>query len=449
MTLRILLVDDDPSIVELLAHLLKDKEFHVESASDGVEALNILEKKQFDIVVADLMMPRMGGLALLGEVKDRYSDVVVVFLSGEGTIETAVQAIKLGAYDYIQKPVDREKFLKLIEILAERRRGWEERVSLESDRRNVNRFENMLGQTPQMLRIFEEIKAVSKANASVLIDGENGTGKELIADAIHFRSFEHGKPYIKVNCGALAEGIVESELFGHEKGAYTGATSVQKGRLEMADNGTLFLDEIGELSPPAQVKLLRVLENGEFQRVGGTETRKVSIRLICATNKNLVGSIVDKEFREDLYYRINTVIIHAPPLRERRADIPLLVDYFLKKLCREAGKDIVGISREAMRILMTCEWHGNVRELAHAIERSLIYCHGEEITPEDLPPEIRETTHHRELLMSRSLAEVESSHIYNVLLESEWNLSKALKTLKIARGTLYSKMEKYGITKPD
>lgn len=449
--LRILVVDDDRLIRKYLGDILKKRDFHVESAEDGAKALALFGEKRFDVVVTDLIMPRMGGLGLLAELKERCLDVAVIVMTGRGTVETAVQAIKQGAYDFIEKPVDPEKFLTIIDRVAGHKRLWERSVEFKSDRRRGHRFENIIGHSPKMHQLFEEIRNVSKTDASVLIMGENGTGKELVADAIHYGR-SRGKPYVKVNCGALAESVVESELFGHEKGAFTGATSRKRGKIEMANGGTLFLDEIGEFTPSVQVKLLRVLESGEFQRVGGVETLKADFRLISATNKNLADAVLNREFREDLYYRINTVTITIPPLRERRADVPLLAAYFLKRYSKQAKKSVRTISGEAMKLFMRHDWPDNVRELSHAIERGVVYCKGTQIVPGDLPPGISAILEKKEITVtapSKSLADVESSHIYNILVESRWNLKQAARMLNIARGTPYGKMERYGIKKPD
>ena len=302
-----------------------------------------------------------------------------------------------------------------------------------------------------MFHVFQKIIDVAETNATVLINGETGTGKELIADSIHFGSPRRSQPLIKVNCAALTETLINSELFGHEKGAFTGATAQKKGHFELADKGTIFLDEIGDIPIPTQISLLRVLESGTFQRVGGTRTLKVDTRVICATNKDLFSAVKEKLFREDLFYRINVVPIHMPPLRERKSDIPLLANQLLKKYCTETKKNIHRISRAAMNILIRYNWPGNVRELANIIENAVIFCKGRELIPANLPEEMRKTTQKKGftlVLSSRSLPLAEATMIHKVLEETSWNLKQAAKELDIARGTLYSKMKKYGIESP-
>lgn len=449
---RILLVDDEEMVRAPLKKLLNRKGYHVTTAKDGLEALEKSQQEGFDIVITDLIMPKMGGLMLLSELKTEHPELIVTVLSGKGTIESAVQAIKYGASDYIEKPVDPENFLEIIKRCTEQVHILKQDISIEHERRKDYRFENIVGQTKEMHNLFSQIKSVANSDASVLIGGDNGSGKELIADAIHYRSGKKVKPIIKVNCGALPDNIVESELFGHEKGAFTGAVSRQIGKIESANGGTLFLDEIGELTMNAQVKLLRVLETKEFQRVGGHATIKVDFRLVSATNKNLVEAVMNKEFREDLYYRINTVTITSPSLRERKGDIPLLANYFLKMYSKKEKKSITKIVPTALSLLMRYSWPGNVRELSHAIERSVIFCNGSELKPEHLPDKVKETGSTMEISINsptKALAAVEMTLIKTVLEENNWNLKKTAQSLDIARGTLYSKMEKYGILKPD
>ena len=449
--LRILLVDDEVAILQCITTLLERQGYYVETAQDGEEALALIDKFHFHIVVTDLNMSHLNGIELLSNIKEKYPHLVVIFLTGYSSVELAVKAIKLGAYDFIEKPFQPRELIALIEKAAEEKQLLSSEQKTIYKKRNTHRFENIIGSTIEMHNIFEEIKSVADTSISVLIVGENGTGKELIANAIHSRSSRREKPLVKVNCGALAESVVESELFGHEKGAFTGALRLRKGLFEMADNGTLFLDEIGELSTFTQVKLLRVLENWTFQRVGGEESLKSDFRFICATNKDLSLAVTNKEFREDLYYRINTAIIYLPPLRERRADIPLLNNYFLKKYSKQMKKNINSISCEANSFLVKHDWPGNVRELAHAIERSVAYCKGSELLAENLPYEIRNIPDQSEIQYpseSVSLTDVESAHIYTVLVANNWNMKKAANVLNISRSTLYKKLEKYDLRKP-
>lgn len=452
--IKLLVVDDELIVLESLRKLLSYHGFHVEAASSGHGALALIDKHEFDLVITDLAMPGMNGLELLTKVKEKRPDLTVVFMTAYGTVKTAVQAIKQGAYDFIEKPFEPNELIELINGVFERRLFWENKCKdekVKKECRGIYRFKNIIGYTPKMHKIFAEIVEIAKTDISVLIIGENGTGKELVANAVHYRSSRKGNPHVKINCGALAEGVVESELFGHEKGAFTGAMRRKKGIFESADKGTLFLDEIGELSPNIQIKLLRVLETSEFQIVGGNKTLKSDFRLISASNKDLNKAILNREFREDLYYRINTTVIELPPLRDRRADIPLLADYFLKRDCERFKKNISRVSTKAMVLLMNYEWRGNVRELSHAIERSVVYSKGVEITVEDIPDNIREGTEKKGITVSASsqtLTDVESSHIYNVLLAHQWNIKKVAEALNITRTTLYNKIEKHGINKP-
>jgi len=449
--LRFLLVDDEVLVLDFLSSLLKRRGFYVETATDAIKALARMDEHYFDVVITDLSMPHMDGLELLTKLKEKHPDVSVLLLTGFSTVESAIKAIKLGAFDYIEKPFEAKALLSAIDKLIKEKQFWKKINNPNNEHRKNPRFENIIGTTSQMHTVFEEINSVAGADISVLIVGENGTGKELVANAIHYRSPRKEKPFIKINCAALAESVIESELFGHERGSFTGAVSCRKGMFEMANEGTLFLDEIGELTSFTQVKLLRVLETSEFQRVGGSATLKSDFRFICATNKDLSQAIMDKEFREDLYYRVNTAIIYLPPLRERRADIPLLVDFFLKKSAKLMKKNVRSISNESMCLLMKHEWPGNIRELSHAIDRSVTYCKGSEIVAENLPPEIRDIAGQKGVIVtapSVRLSAVESSHIYNILVDNHWNMKKAADALDISRSTLYKKVDKYHFNKP-
>jgi len=451
-TTKLLFVDDEGPIRRLFRRDMgQDENVLLETASDGKEALKKLKTFPADIVITDVKMPNMDGLTLLEEIRIRYPDIFVVILTAYGSIEDAVKAMKAEAYDYILKPFDFDVIRMMIEKITDHKAIIEKSIFPGKERRKGYRFENIIGQDPKMFEIFQKIMDVAKTNATVLINGETGTGKELIADSIHFGSPRRSQPLIKVNCAALTETLINSELFGHEKGAFTGATAQKRGHFELADRGTIFLDEIGDIPLPTQISLLRVLESKTFQRVGGTTTLKVDTRVICATNKDLSHAVKEKLFREDLFYRINVVTIHMPPLRERKSDIPLLANQLLKKYCTETKKNIHHISRAAMNILIRYNWPGNVRELANIIENAVIFCKGKEITPANLPEELRETTQKKGFtlgLSSRSLTLAEATMIHKVLEETDWNLKQAAKEMEIARGTLYSKMKKYGIEKP-
>jgi len=451
LKIKLLFVDDEESIRRLFREAVTTDEIVVETASDGEEALQKIKTSTPDVVVTDVRMPRMDGLTLLNEIKTRFPDIFVVVVTAHGTIEDAVSAIKEGAYDYILKPFDFEMIMMLIEKIKGHRRILADNFFQGKKRRTGYRFENIIGQAPNMFRIFQKVVDVAKADATVLINGESGTGKELIAEAIHYNSPRKDGPLIKVNCAAFTETLINSELFGHEKAAFTGAVTQKKGHFELADTGTVFLDEIGDIPISTQVSLLRVLELGTFQRVGGTNTIKVNARFVCATNKNLSEAIRDKRFREDLFYRINVVPLEIPPLRERKSDIPLLANYYLRKYSDEINKKIKGISKGAMEILMKYDWPGNVRELANVINNVVIFCKDRAITPANLPKELWNSSRMDDFslrLSSTSLPIAEASLIRKVLEETNWNLKQAATKLGIARGTLYGKMKKYGIEKP-
>ncbi|MBN1841860.1 MAG: sigma-54-dependent Fis family transcriptional regulator [Deltaproteobacteria bacterium] len=450
--IKVLFVDDEEGYRKSFNRAVrKDKTLLVETAADGKEALDKLRTFRADVVMTDVFMPNMDGLTLLKEIKAQYPEIFVLVITGQGTIENAVTAMKLGAYDYLLKPFDVEMASIVLKKIANHRNLLLESSAHEHEQGGAFRFENIIGQDQKMFRIYEMITQVARTNASVLIAGESGTGKELIAEAIHSKSPRRNKPFVQVNCGALTETLINSELFGYEKGAFTGATSQKRGHFEAADGGTILLDEIGDLPIQTQVALLRVLELGSFQRVGGTQTLKVDTRLICATNQDLSQRVDEKRFRQDLFYRINVVSIHVPPLRERRSDIPLLAKYFLGRYRKETQREITSISNSAMKRLTECNWPGNARELANIIQRAAVFCKGKEIRPEDLPEGIRSNRPSGGIalqLPSRSLHLAESTLIKRTLDETNWNFKQTAKALEIARGTLYSKMRKYQIERP-
>ena len=450
MKKKILIVDDDEDILEFISEILTNKGYLTLVAKDGIEAVKIIENEEVSIVISDLEMPRMDGIQLLKWIKKEYSEIVTIIVTGYGTVETAVEAMKIGAFDYILKPLNQYHFLLLIDRVYARKNLLEENIYLLDELSKRFHFDNIVGRSPEMLRLFEEIKRVSGTVATVLLIGESGTGKELVASAIHYSSPRKAKPFVKLSCAALPEGIIESELFGHEKGAFTSAVSQKKGRFELADGGTIFLDEIGDLPLSTQVKLLRVLETKEFERVGGTETIKVDIRLISATNQDLQKMVAEKKFREDLFYRLDVVSIHIPSLRERKSDIELLVNHFLHKYSLETNKKIDNIGPRAMALLQGYDWPGNVRELENAIERAVVFCQWNVIKPEDLPEQIRKECSSLQMsqrLSLKNLALVEKRLINGVIGETSGNIKKAADILGISRGTLYSKMKKFGIRK--
>ena len=451
---KILFVDDEKHIqVRFQGAMKKNKTVVTKTASSGKEALEKLERFSADIVITDIRMPHMDGYALLRQIKKRYPQIFVVVISAYSSIENAVKAMKMGAYDYIPKPFDFDIVKLLIDKIAGHKRAIEPGIPHSEERRyKKHRFENIIGRDQKMFNIYETIAQVAPSKASVLITGESGTGKELVAEAIHFRSPRRNKPFIRVNCAAFSESLITSELFGHEKGAFTGAFKDKKGYFELADKGTIFLDEIGDIPMQTQISLLRVLDMGTFQRVGGNRTLKIDTRVICATNQDLSQVIREKLFRQDLFYRINVVAIHVPPLRDRKNDIQLLANYFLEKQRKVTGKPVARVSMGAFKVFTQYDWPGNVRELANAIERAVILCNGREIKPEHLPEVMKSYQKDKNLVLqlpSKSLHLAEKTLIRKVLLENNWNLKQAAKELEIARGTLYSKMSKYGIEKPD
>ena len=441
--IKILIVDDEAIIRESLRDWLSDVGYHVLTAEDGPQALEIIEEERPGIVIADLVMPGMDGIELLKRAKEMSSNIEVIIITAYGSVPTAISAMREGAYDYIEKPFCPEKAEVLIEKLVEHQRLIEENISLHQKLDERYRFENIIAKSPKMQQVIEVIKVIAKSNATILITGESGTGKELVARAIHSQSYRKDKPFVAVSCAALPESLLESELFGHEKGAFTGAHAQRRGKFEIANRGTLFLDEIGEMSANIQVHLLRVLEEKEFTRVGGNELIKVDVRVISATNKDMKKAVASGEFREDLYYRLNVVTIDLPPLRERKEDVPLLAQHFLKKFAVENQKEITDFSPEANDFLLKYEWPGNVRELENAVERAVILAKNSYIEVADLPQE--SLTLARSAPLVKSLAEVEKNHILNIFSETCGNYSEAARILGISRVTLYNKIKACGL----
>jgi len=370
----ILVVDDEKNTREALSKILSEDGYEVLSAADSYQALDLIGSDLPDLILADLKMPGMNGIELLSRIRVKGYDIPFVLMTAYGTVETAVAALKKGAEDYITKPVNMDALQSQIEKILSRRKMVQEIKNLREQLREKYRFENIVGNSPQMQSIFKTVHQIARSRATVLITGESGTGKELIASAIHQNGDRADKPYIKVSCSALSENLLESELFGHEKGAFTGALYARQGRFEIADSGTLFLDEMGEISPSTQVKLLGFLQDREFERVGGNKRHKVDIRLIAATNRDLEKAVAEGIFRQDLFYRLNVITIHLPPLREKVSDIPLLVDHFVKKYTEENNKEIDDVSPNALIALMAYGWPGNVRELENMVERAVVMC---------------------------------------------------------------------------
>jgi len=439
--IKILIVDDEAIIRESLRDWLSDTGYEVLVAENGLQGLGIIEKEKPGIAIVDLVMPGMDGIELLKRAKEISPTTDVIIITAYASIPTAIAAIRSGAYDYIEKPFCPEKVELLIEKLMEHQQLIEENISLHQKLEERYRFENIIAKSPKMQQIIEVIKVVAKSNATVLITGDSGTGKELVARAVHSQSYRKDKTFVAVSCAALPETLLESELFGHERGAFTGAHIQRKGKFESANRGSLFLDEIGEMSANIQVHLLRVLEEKEFTRVGGNELIKVDVRVISATNKDMKQAIANGQFREDLYYRLNVVTIELPPLRERKEDIPLLAEHFLKKFAVENQKEVIDFSPTANDFLLNYDWPGNVRELENAIERAVILAKNNYIEVADLPQESLIKTHSS--VPGESLEKIEKNHILNTLKETDGNLSKAAKILGISRVTLYNKIRAY------
>ena len=442
----ILVVDDEKLMLDFMKDLLLAKQMNVVAADNVDDGLKLYKNYQPYIFFLDLNMPKMNGIEFMEKILENDPNVSVIIFTGDAAIDTAVEAMRKGAYDYISKPVDIKKISLVIDRIIKSQTLLREKNILQDQLDELFGFRNFVGVSPQIRKVYDQIKQVSPTDSTVLITGDSGTGKEIVANALHYSSKRKGKPYIKVNCAALPETIIESELFGHEKGAFTSAVSRRIGRFELADGGTIFLDEIGDIPVSTQVKLLRVLEAREFERIGGNDTIKVDIRLITATNRDLEKAVKEGKFREDLFYRLNVINITMAPLVERKEDIPVLAQHFLKKYATEMNKPISKISKKAINILQSYSWPGNVRELVNAIERSVVFCKGKILSEKELPQNIK--VHATGLsvglaLPSFSLAQAEKSLIGKVLEKTNWNLKHSAELLEISRGTLYSKIEKH------
>ena len=441
---KILIVDDELIMRESLAGWLERDGHAVQSAASGEEALEKIKETHFDIMLVDIKMEGISGLDVLRKVKETDPDSEVVMITAYGSIPSAIEAMKDGAFDYMLKPFDPNELGVLIEKIIQHQEQARENIYLKEQYKDRTRFESMIGQSEPMQKIFDLICDVAPMGSTVLITGETGTGKGLAAKAIHTNSSRRNGPFVTVNCGAVPEHLMESELFGHQKGAFTDAKETKKGRLELAHGGTLFLDEIGEISMRMQIDLLRVLEDRVFYRVGGTQPIEADFRVIAATNRDLEAAIKSGAFREDLFYRLNVISFKMPSLSQRKEDIPLLAEHFLYRFSQETNKPIDNISRGAMDEMMIYDWPGNIRELENAIERAVVVGRQREILPEDLPifchepaPQIR----------AHSLKDVEKTHIQRVLTENQWNIARSAKILGIDRSTLYSKIKRYDIEK--
>ena len=441
----ILIVDDEVSILETVSGVLSDEGYATATAESGEDALRKIKEETPDLVLLDVWMPGIDGLETLKRIKESLPELPVVVMSGHGNIDTAVKAVRLGAYDFIEKPLSLDKLSLTIKNALERRRLEEENQDL---RQRFEARQEIIGNSPRILALKEEIKRAGPTNGRVLIFGENGTGKELVARAIHRLSLRSGGPFVTVNCAAIPEELIESELFGHEKGSFTGATSMRKGKFEQADGGTLFLDEVADMSVFTQAKVLRALQEQEIQRVGGARTIKVDVRVIAATNKALEDEIKAGRFREDLYYRLNVIPFNVPPLRERSEDIPLLVDYFIKEYASEYGGKGKRVSPEAMRLFVGYPWPGNIREMKNIIERLVIMTPGDTITEADVPAPIRQAApanflaygYGGTMSLREARAAFEREFITAKLKENGWNISRTAEVLQIERSNLHRKI---------
>ena len=440
---NILVVDDELIVRQSLKHWFEEDGYMVETADNAEIALKHFELGKYDVLLVDMKMPGMSGLELLSKVKEIDRSVIVILITAFASVPSAIKALKEGAYDYITKPVDPDELSHIIQNALNQKQLKQENEALKENLDEIIRPENLVGESVEMKKIFSLINTVSQTDTTVMIRGESGTGKELVAKAIHINSKRKYFPIITVNCGALAETLLESELFGHEKGAFTGAQYKRKGKFEMANGGTIFLDEIGTISPKMQVELLRIIESKQFTRVGGNEVIKSDFRVIAATNESLEDLVKQGKFREDLYYRLDVFTILIPPLRERIEDIPLLAYFFLKKLSNAMNKKKDTIAPEAMDFLVKYNWPGNVRELENAIERAVVVSKTNTLNINDFPFQISANNHYDK--DDKSIAAMEKRHITLVLNELNWNISRSAEALKIDRVTLYNKINKYGL----
>ncbi len=441
--IKILVVDDEAIMRDSLRDWLTDAGYDVLTAGNGTEALELIGKEKPGVAVIDLVLPGADGLDLLRKAKQVLPSIQVIIITAYSSVHTAIAAIKEGAYDYIEKPFSPEKVELLIAKLVERQSLLDENVSLRQKLEEKYSFENIVAKSARMQKIIETIKIVARSNAPVLISGESGTGKEMVARALHAQSLRKSKPFVVVSCAALPETIVESELFGHESGAFAGAQSLRKGKFEIANTGTLFLDEVGDLDHNIQVHLLRVLEEKAFSRIGGTELIQAQFRLISASTQDLKKAVEEGHFREDLYYRLSVVNIEIPALRDRKEDIPVLADFFLHKFNEENQKKLGGFTPESNDYLMRYEWPGNIRELENAIERAVILARGDSIDVNDLSQQSLYVPH--KAPMGKAMRDIEKNHILNILIEAGGNCSEAARLLGISRMTLYNKIKVFGL----
>jgi DNA-binding NtrC family response regulator len=448
---RVLAIDDEPAMIEWLRILLEHEGYEVKTAMIGARGEELFKTWKPDLVVTDMLLPDVDGLELLRRFKQTPQDTEVIVVTGHGSVQKAVEATKAGAYDFVEKPIDPEELLSRLQRALELRTLRDENVELKRQLEGRFQFGNIIGKSKKMHELLDLVESIAASDANILIQGENGTGKELIGNAIHYNSKRAKGPFIKINCAAIPKDLIESELFGYKKGAFTGAMTDKEGLFEMAEGGSLLLDEIGEMPPYLQTKLLRVLQEREYRPIGSDRIVRVDFRLICATNIDLDAALRDGKVREDLYFRINTITLRVPPLRERTEDIPLLCEHFREKYNKRHQRSIKGITPEAYHVLIRHRWPGNVRELENVIERGVLVAKGTEITPVELPEGLREESRTQTeftIPPHRTLAEIEKMAIVQTLHRTNWNKQEAAQILGLYRPTLYSKMKKHAILDP-
>ena len=457
---KILVVDDEEIVLKSCRKILEKGGHQVSTAISGQQAFELLEKEPFDIVITDMKMPGIDGIEVLKRVRAKYPDIVVIMITGYSTVQSAVQAMKLGAFDYIPKPFTPDEVLIVVEKAMEKKSLILENIYLRKELETKYGFDNIIGNSSKMQEVYRLIRKVAPTDSTILIRGESGTGKELIARAIHFNSLRKQKPFVPVDCSVLAQELLESELFGHVKGSFTGAIVTKPGLFEVADGGSIFLDEIGDINTNIQSKLLRVIQEREFTPVGGVKPKKVDLRFVIATNKDLEKLVEDKKFREDLFYRLNVVSITIPTLRERKDDIPLLAYHFLRKFAQEMSKTIKSISVDAMNMLNDYSWPGNVRQLENVIERAIVMAEGDAVTTDHLPFVVRDEVAHPDTPIPRTsqdlkdskkklresvVESIEKSFILDALTRNDWNITKSAKDVSMQRSNFQALMRKYNI----
>jgi DNA-binding NtrC family response regulator len=459
MSARILVVDDEEIVIRSCLRILGGGDYFVEAVQDGLEALRKIEDGNYDVIILDIMMPKIDGLEVLQRVKETHPDVDVIMVTGLSQIDTAVRAMKLGAFDYLPKPFDPDELKLVVHRALERRRLLQENVSLKSEVSSKYRFENIIGSSPQMQNVYRLVAKCAPTSSTILLTGESGTGKELIARAIHYNSLRKDKPFVPVDCNSLSENLLESEMFGHVKGSFTGAVANKRGMFELADNGTLFLDEIGNISLATQAKLLRVIQEREFRAVGDTRTQGANFRLITATNKDLKAMVAEGAFREDLFYRINIFPIHVPPLRERKDDIAPLAFHFLRVFSEELGKKVDEFSEGAMSVLANYGWPGNVRELENTIHRAVILAMDKvirqahlvnivDMVPQldlEVPRTSDELKRIKKAAREKSVEGIEKLFVLEALKRNSWNVTRSAEETGMQRANFQALMKKYDI----